>query len=169
MTLKQQRGVFVVQAFELYTGLEIYSSTEVIELEPNATTEVFDIELPGPTTRKEEPVIMATSLRLDADDSRLGVIARCTNWPQPYRYLDMPTPDLTIRIKQDKILVKTNNVPVKGLAFYVEDIDSVDFEDNLIDLVPGDEQVVVAQGLKGKPVKFRYYGMHGSALGTSQT
>jgi beta-mannosidase len=104
--------------------------------------------------RPDEAVIISSCLTNDEG----VVIARCTNWPQPYKYLDMPKADITIRVDGDKIYVRTNDVPVKGLALYVEDVDSVDFEDNLLDLVPGDEQVVVANGLNDGSVTYRYYG-----------
>lgn len=48
-----------------------------------------------------------------------------------------------------------SDVPVKGLAFYVE---ALEFEDNLLDLVPGDEQIVIANGLNGRAVNWRFYG-----------
>ena len=141
-------------------------TVEIVELAANATTEVFDIKLPKSRTAEKEAVIMATSLRfLDAQGSQSPILARCTNWPQPYRYLDMPTPDLSILVRQDKVFVKPNNVPVKGLAFYADDVDKVQLEDNLVDLVPGDEQIIVAQGLGGGSVRFMYCGMQGSAVG----
>jgi len=45
--------------------------------------------------------------------------------------------------------VKTK-VPVKSFTLYVEDVDGVEFEDNCLDLVPGDTQAVVT---------WKYYGM----------
>ena len=149
----------VMKAFELSTGLELFSCTETKTLVANMTTELFDIELPKPRTSKDEPVIISTCLKTLPDDGSEGVVvARCTNWPQPYRYLTIPKPKLSICVDGDKISAKAN-VPVKGLAFYVEDVDEVDFEDNLIDLVPGDEQIVVAHGLNWRAVTWRYYGM----------
>lgn len=48
---------------------------------------------------------------------------------------------------------------MKGLAFYFKGVDEVSFDDNLVDLVPGDEQEIVACGLKGRSVTWKYYGM----------
>lgn len=147
-----------INAFELSTGKELFSATEVRGLGANITTELFDIELPKAST-PEEAVIISTCLRnLPSDGSEGSIIARCTNWPQPYRYLTMPKPKLTVSVHGDTITAKAN-LPVKGLAFYVEEVDEVKFEDNLIDLVPGDEQVVIARGLNGRAVTWRYYGM----------
>lgn len=159
VTLQPATYSLITKAFELLTGLEVFSWTETRELAANMSTELFDIKLPKPCTSKDEPVIMSTCLKtLPSGDSKSSVVARCTNWPQPYRYLTMPKPKLSIRIDGDKISAKAN-VPVKGLAFYVEDVDGVEFEDNLIDLVPGDEQIVIAHGLDGRAVTWRYYGM----------
>lgn len=145
----------VIKAFELSTGAEIFSHTEIWQLAANMTTELFDIALPS----SGEAVIMSCCLKtLPTDGSEGIVIARCTNWPQPYRYLEMPKPKLDIHVEEDRILARAN-VPVKGLAFYAEDVDGVRFEDNLIDLIPGDEQIVIARGLNGRAVTWRYYGM----------
>lgn len=47
--------------------------------------------------------------------------------------------------------------PIKGIILDVEGED-VKWSDQAIDLVPGDEQVVKASGLKGRSVKARYLG-----------
>lgn len=145
----------IIKAFALSTGAEIFSHTESRELPANMTAELFDIALP----MSDEALIFSSCLKsLPSDVSEGVVIARCTNWPQPYRYLEMPKPKLNICLDGDRIFA-SSNIPVKGLAFYVEDVDGVKFEDNLIDLVPGDEQVVIAHGLNARPVTWRYYGM----------
>lgn len=87
------------------------------------------------------------------------VLARCTNYPQPHRYLNMPKPKLSINFSGDVIHVKSEDVVVKGLAFYADDVDGVEFQDNCIDLVPDDEQEIVAKGLNGKTPQFKHYGM----------
>jgi beta-mannosidase len=158
VTLETVSHSLTINAFELSTGKELFSRTEVRELGANITTELFDIELPKSPT-PDEAVIISTCLKtMPSDGSDGTIIARCTNWPQPYRYLMMPKPKLTITVDGDTIAARAN-LPVKGLAFYVEDVDEVKFEDNLIDLVPGDEQVVIARGLNGRAVTWRYYGM----------
>lgn len=73
-------------------------------------------------------------------------------------YLNMPKPESDICVDGDIITVKAN-VLVKGFTLYVEDVDGVEFEDNCLDLVPGDTQAVVAHGLNGRAVTWRYYGM----------
>lgn len=158
VTLKTVTHSLIIKAFELSTGKELFSRIETRELGANITTELFDIELPTPTTTGEQ-VILSTCLKtMPSDGSEGVVIGRCTNWPQPYRYLTMPKPKLGICVNGNTISARAD-VPIKGLVFYFEDVDEVRFEDNLIDLVPGDEQVVVAHGLNGREVTWRYYGM----------
>lgn len=159
VTLEPVICSLVIKVFELLTGTEVFSHVETKELDANISTELFDLELPKARTSAEEPLVVSTCLRtLPADGMEGVVLARCTNWPQPYRYLNMPKPNLNVVTQGDRIAVKSD-VPVKGLAFYVDDVDAVEFEDNLLDLVPGDEQIVVANGLNGRAITWRYYGM----------
>ncbi len=158
VTLKPITCSLIIQAFELSTGKELFTQTETRDLVANITTELFAIQLPKSTTT-DESIIISTSLKTLSDDGSRGVvIARCTNWPQPYRYLAIPKANLNVRVEGNNVFVKAD-VPVKGFALYVEDVDGVAFEDNLIDLLPGDEQVIVAHGLDGRDVTWRYYGM----------
>jgi beta-mannosidase len=159
VTLEPVVCSLVIKVFELSTGSEVFSRVETRELAPNVSTELFDLELPKAQLSVEQPLIISTCLRtLPVDDKEGAVLARCANWPQPYRYLNMPKPTLDVGVRGDMITVKSD-VPVKGIAFYFEDVDAVEFEDNLLDLVPGDEQVVVANGLNGRAVTWKYYGM----------
>lgn len=48
--------------------------------------------------------------------------------------------------------------PIKGLVLDAEGDEDVKWSDQAIDLVPGDEQVVLAWGLNGRTVKARYLG-----------
>jgi beta-mannosidase len=63
----------------------------------------------------------------------------------------MPRLNLSVNIDGDKIYAKSG-VPVKGLIFYVEDVDAVEFDDNFLDLVPGDQQIMIANSLNGRAV-----------------
>lgn len=156
VTMKPVICSLVLKVFELSTGKEVMSRVETRELGANISTELFDLELPKSPVA-DEPLIISTSLKASSGhSSEEVVIARCTNWPQPYRYLTIPEPNIDLCIDKDTISIKSN-VPVKGFAMYSEDTDGVEFEDNLLDLIPGDEQVVVAHGLSGREVTWRYY------------
>lgn len=157
LTLSNVKLLLSLQIFELSTGNKVLSKEELCELPPNSSSDLFDTTLLGlETTRKGEPLIVSVRL-LDPSDKT--VVARCTNWPQPYRYLDMPKALLQIRAENGRISVKTEDVPVKGLLLYVDDVDSVKFDDNCLDVVPGDEQIITAKGLENQKLQVRYYGM----------
>lgn len=160
-TLKEMNMLLSLQVFELSSGKEVFSNEKSCKLLPNTTVELFDMSLPGiksDSKKKDNPLIV--SARLLNPSHKSEVIARCTNWPQPYRYLNIPQPSVDIRIENDQVFVKTNDVPVKGLWLYVEDVDNVTFDDNCIDLIPGDEQIINIKGFeKNKELLSRYYGM----------
>ncbi|TVY35987.1 Beta-mannosidase B [Lachnellula subtilissima] len=159
VTMKPVTYSLTVKVFELSTGRDLMTRVETRELAANISTELFDLELPKSRKSTEEPLIISTCLRTLSDNGNEGtVVARCTNWPQPYRYLNMPKPKLDICVHGDIVTAKAN-VPVKGFTLYVEDVDGVEFEDNCLDLVPGDTQAVVSHGLNGRAVTWRYYGM----------
>ena len=158
MRLDEIKLILSLQVFELSSGNEVLSKEELCELPANSSIDLFDITLPEVKIKgHEEPLVVSARLLNPLD--RTEVVARCTNWPQPYRYLDMPKPLLQIRVENDKICVRTMDVPVKGLWFYVDEVDEVKFDDNCVDLVPQDDQVITAKGLGGKSLHFRYYGM----------
>ncbi|KAJ5126489.1 hypothetical protein N7448_007268 [Penicillium atrosanguineum] len=159
LTLELAGFILSLQVFELPSGKEIFSKEEPCELPPNQSLEIFHESLSGLVTdsqKQDRPLVVSARL---IDPSTKNVVARCTNWPQPYRYLDIPTPLLTIRVENDQIFVSTEDVPVKGLWLYVEDVDTVEFSDNCIDLIPGDEQIITTRGLDKSKVSARYYGM----------
>ncbi|KAJ5554600.1 hypothetical protein N7513_004559 [Penicillium frequentans] len=157
MKLSNIQLLLSLQVFALSTGQVVFSEERICELPPNSSSNLFEIALSElEIGKKDEPLIVSARL-LDPSDNT--VIARCTNWPQPYRYLNMPQALLQIRAENGRIFVKTEDVPVKGLLLYVDDVDSVKFDDNCLDLVPGDEQVITVKGLGNQKLLVRYYGM----------
>lgn len=98
------------------------------------------------------------------------VIARFSNWPEPYRFLQPPDPGLMIRIKGtgengDDVSILELKVerPVKCLVMLVkEDGDrprrEVKWSDNALDLFPGDAQHVTVYGLDGRSIQVAYFG-----------
>jgi beta-mannosidase len=49
-------------------------------------------------------------------------------------------------------------LPIKGIVLDAEGDEDVKWSDQAIDLVPGDEQTILAWGLKDGKVKARYLG-----------
>lgn len=157
MTLNNTKLLLSLEIFALSTGKAVISKEEICELPSNSSLDLFEIILSDLEIGKtDEPLIVSARL-LDPSDNT--VVARCTNWPQPYRYLHMPKASLKIRAENGRICVRTEDFPVKGLLLYVDDVDSVKFDDNCLDLVPGDEQTVTVHGLENQTLLVRYYGM----------
>lgn len=113
--------------------------------------------LEGVSVPEDEPTAVQALLW----NSTTGkLVARETDWPQPFKYYTFPERGLEVECElgeeDTRVVVKTKK-PVKGLVF--EEMDGVVWSDNCLDVVPGDEQVIIASGLKGREVKWRYYGM----------
>lgn len=109
---------------------------------------------------EDEPTVVQALLWDAATDV---LVARETDWPQPFKYYTFPDRGLEVVVawadeeKENARIRVCAKKPVKGLVF--TEIDGVVLSDNCIDVVPGDEQVVTATGLKGRELQWRYYGM----------
>ena len=115
----------------------------------------------GQPVRKSEaeipkPIVVQARL---IDSSTSEVLARYSNWPEPWKYLTFPDPKLTITVKGDKVTLKCEK-PIKGVILDLEDRsgEEVKWSDQAIDMFPGDEQVLEAKGLNGRAIKVRYIG-----------
>ena len=134
-----------VRGVEVTSGEQTWLHCQSVRLSKNQSTDLLDVLLLEPA----EKVIFVA--RLLKDDH---VVARYFDWPQPLKYLDLPKPDIAMRIEGEMIHLSAA-LPVKGLVLDADD-DDVDFDDNCFDLVPGDAQVVQAKGLKGQRVTFEH-------------
>ncbi|CAN8101195.1 unnamed protein product [Discula destructiva] len=147
-----------LKAYDVETGAETYSKTvkTAHALPENRSTEIVALDVPGsaPAAR--------TVVAAYITDSKSGAqLARYVNWPEPLKYLHLQKPkELKAVLNDAGTAVEISaEVPIKGLAVECED-DAVIFEDNLVDIVPGE---VVSIGVKGatKDTVFetRYLGM----------
>ncbi|KAG6835508.1 hypothetical protein H0H93_000719 [Arthromyces matolae] len=141
------------------------SETHDVEILPNQSTELLSIRCPGPPTQGVQPpsgdpiwtpsYSVVVNARLIDEDR--GVLARFADWPQPYRYLALPDPDLAVKVDGETVTVSVGR-PVKGLWLSIEGEEKVSWTDNCLDIVPGDPQVVGAKGLEGRRIKVAYLG-----------
>jgi len=134
-----------VRGVEVTSGTQTWLHRQSVRLPKNQSTELLNELLPEPA----DTVIFVA--RLLKDDH---VVARYFDWPQPLKYLDLPKPEIEMRIEGETIHLSTA-LPVKGLVLDADD-DAVDFDDNCLDLVPGHAQTVRAKGLKGQRVTFMH-------------
>lgn len=146
-TVSDETLDLVLQGFDLTTGKCLWQEKKEVTLMENRSTEVYDEVL---SAAAGQTIVSARLLE------RGKVIARFSDWPQPFRHYNIPKPEIKLIVKGDEVRVSAP-VPVKGLVININD-DDVKFEDNVIDLVPGDEQVIVAKGLNGRDVSCMHLG-----------
>lgn len=160
LTLRDITADIVVQAWDVETGKETFNKTlkTAFLLLKNQSTEIIDMEVPvkHANSGAENRIVVAAYIIEN------GVqIARYVNWPEPLKYVQLQKPkhlEATLA-KDGKSVEISAEVPVKGVALECED-DDVKFEDNLIDIVPGEIVTVKVRGArKGTKIETRYLGM----------
>ncbi|TGO71742.1 hypothetical protein BELL_0536g00070 [Botrytis elliptica] len=150
----------LVKAFDVITGQETYSKTiaSSLLLPENRSTEIIALDVPVQTPNADEESRTVVAAYLIQD----GVhIARYINWPEPLKYVHLQKPtDLQVQLSEDAKTVEiSSEVPVKGVALECED-EEVVFEDNLVDVVPGEMVKVGVKGAKADTnIGVRYLGM----------
>jgi beta-mannosidase len=138
----------LIQGVNVKSGKTTWERRLDVLLPRNQSTELFDELLQEPA---EQTIFLARIIKEGK------VITRFADWPQPLRHLDLPDPTLKVIVTGDRIYV-SSTLPAKGVVFEVEDDDIV-FDDNCIDVIPGDDQVVLAKGLNQRIVSFMHLGM----------
>ncbi|KAK3987079.1 hypothetical protein QBC44DRAFT_352046 [Cladorrhinum sp. PSN332] len=165
LTLEDLKVDVVLKAWDVESGEEVSSQkiAEGLVLEGNRSTEAAALDVPVREQDKgEENNVVVAAYLVDAESGEQ--IARYVNWPEPLKYLHLQKPKaLKAVLSEDGKHVEISaEVPVKGVAVECveEGDDLVKFEDNLVDIVPGE---VVRIGVKGatRETKFetRYLGM----------
>ncbi|KAJ7342620.1 glycoside hydrolase [Mycena albidolilacea] len=150
-----------------------HTETHAVTLHPNQATELLSIPCPGPPRDAAAPsptadeqfttthTVVAGARLLDAESG--AVLARFADWPQPFRFVEpVLLRDPKLRVEVDgatgKVTVSAER-PVKGLWLSaLGDGADVKWSDNALDVMPGDPQVVVAQGLNGRGVGVAFLG-----------
>ncbi|PTB66015.1 glycoside hydrolase family 2 protein [Trichoderma citrinoviride] len=159
-TLDEVKTSCVVKAWDVETAEEVYSETIAAsqQLPGNRTTELKTMEVPVkiPNAGLEGRTVVAAYLYQDGK-----LLARYVDWPQPLKHVHFQQPQsLKAKLSEDGSSVTlSSEVPVKGVALEVDD-EAVNFDDNLVDLVPGEEVVIGVTGAsKSTTMTTRYLGM----------
>ncbi|THH31617.1 hypothetical protein EUX98_g2590 [Antrodiella citrinella] len=158
-TLSERKVRLQLTCVDLQSLWEHTEQHNVVLL-PNQTTEILSIPCPEPPS----PMTAATNsysviVHARVYDAETGdVVARFSDWPQPYRLIDFPAraEDVHIDVVGESLTVGVDK-PVKGLLLSVAEVDGEDavkWSDNNLDLIPGDPQTIVAKGLEGRRVSF---------------
>jgi beta-mannosidase len=129
------------------TGREIKRAVvrKGVNVVANGTTEVFKGTIDNLT---EESHVLAARIWVDG-----VVVARDTDWPQPFKYLDFADRGLEVVAEGSTIRVSAKR-PTKGLVF--EERQGILVDDSAIDVVPGDEQVIKVTGLGASDEKLKW-------------
>lgn len=87
------------------------------------------------------------------------MLARYSNWPEPWKYLIFPTDiGLEVEVEGEQVTLSCKK-PIKGVVLDTKNAEGeVKWSDQGIDLFPGDVQIVTAAGLGGREVVARYLG-----------
>ncbi|KAG0650029.1 Beta-mannosidase B [Hyphodiscus hymeniophilus] len=121
-----------------------------LKLKGNQTTEITRLDIPNP----EQTVIAAY-----IDDPKTGErLARWVSWPEPLKFVRFKK-DLKMEatVDGDTVVLKSNG-PAKGVVISVpiEAGDDAIFDDNFVDVVPGEEIKIGVKGLDGRKIETRF-------------
>jgi beta-mannosidase len=155
-TLNVLKATLSVNAFDIESGARVALS-EVVEkdltLAPNQTTELASITIPSP----DNTVVVAYL----HDSTTSVLLARWVSRPEPLRFLNFAA-DLQINTlieESGSNVLLSSKKPAKGVVLSVpaaEESEDVVFEDNFVDLVPGEEVKIGIQGLQGRSIQARF-------------
>jgi beta-mannosidase len=82
------------------------------------------------------------------------VVARTTLWPEPFKYLTLPDPNITVeRLDDDQVRVSATQ-PAKGV-WLDAGADTV-WSDNMLDLLPDDPQTITVQGVGDQQIDVQW-------------
>ncbi|TVY48627.1 Beta-mannosidase B [Lachnellula occidentalis] len=147
--------VLKLSAFDIGSGKEVKLPEEErirkLVLGGNKTTEITKIDIPS----SDKTVLVAY-----LDDEKTGErLARWRTWPEPLKFVKFYK-DLKVEatLEGEVVTVKAN-APVKGVVLQVpieEGGEDAVFDDNFVDLVPGEEIKIRVKGLNGRKIETRF-------------
>uniref|UniRef100_A0A093VF17 beta-mannosidase n=1 Tax=Talaromyces marneffei PM1 TaxID=1077442 RepID=A0A093VF17_TALMA len=152
--------ILVIKAFDLYTEnfVEYENDSRQVSLLPGQNTDLGT--LTNPSAVDADSLIILSANLIDGNGA---VVARFVDWPEPFRYLNWPkgtklTTTILTRPEADgweTVEIESNN-PIKGFLLDVESGEMPEWEDNMVDLLPGDKVQVRVKCLEGRKITFRW-------------
>lgn len=116
-------------------GRLLHEEQRQVVLAPNQATELGQIEVPG-----ADQSIFSAQLVQDQH-----ILARAALWPEPFKYLTIPDPAISlVKLGEDQLRVQAQR-PAKGV--WLSTTRPLRWSDNMLDLLPGQPQIVTASGL----------------------
>ncbi|PON28027.1 beta-mannosidase [Trichoderma gamsii] len=150
-TVSEAKLTVTTVFYSVLDGKLLASESEEVALPPNRSIELRKLKFEEDKWGvKQESVVVATKLTKDG-----AVLARYINFPQPLRHLDLTATEVTVTKKDVnvsdksfKLAVSVKNGVAKGVELMIDSVDpdvadSFTFSDNALDLVPGEEQIVI--------------------------
>ncbi len=123
-------------------GKLVAEEHRAVTLAPNQGTELGHV-------RQQDTHVISARLLKD------GVtIARTALWPEPFKYLSLAEPEITVERLDTQMLRVQAKRPAKGVWLSAED--DVQWSDNMLDLFPNDPHIIKAQGLGFTEVQVRW-------------
>ena len=131
-------GILRLTTWDL-NGQQIAESNQPVTLESNRATEW------GELAYKAEAGLVVSATFISGGSTGGQVLARATLWPEPFKYLRLPDPELQVmRLADDKVQVQVAR-PAKGVFLWTDK--PLNWSDNMLDLMPGEPRIVEAPGL----------------------
>jgi beta-mannosidase len=134
-----------------YIVLPPGTAKQEVTLQPGQNTELGSLSM-AEMVGEESLIILAASLV----NQKGEVEAQIMNWPEPFRYLSWHEDtrvSVSVGVGDGDVRIKAN-YPVKGCLLYVgyDDGEDAEWEDNMLDLLPGQELSIKVKGLNGRAV-----------------
>jgi beta-mannosidase len=120
--------------------------------EPPASYEFGELEPPRTNTH----TVVVSARIVDAATSE--VLSRIVDWPQPYRFIDFPDPNLIVSIEGEELKLEVRKPAKDVFLSVVKESGEVQWSDNGLDIMPGDPQTVTAKGFEGEKILIAYMG-----------
>ncbi|TVY81447.1 Beta-mannosidase B [Lachnellula suecica] len=144
-----------LSAFDISSGEEVElpekERTRKLTLGGNRTTELTKIDIPC----ADKTVLVAY-----LDDEKTGErLARWISWPEPLKFVKFHKNLKVEAAIEGEVVTLKSNAPVKGVVLQVpleEGGDDAVFDDNFVDLVPGEEIKIGVKGLDGRKIETRF-------------
>ncbi|PVH86087.1 glycoside hydrolase family 2 protein [Cadophora sp. DSE1049] len=146
-------AILHLSAFDVESGKEVELPADVRErrvvLAPNQTTEIVEaVDIPD-----AETTVLYASLLAEREGGEQ--LARWVDWPEPLKFVHFAkSPSVSVKPSTDgtSVLLSANR-PLKGVVLSIPISaggDDAVWDDNFIDLVPGEEIRVGVRGLNGR-------------------
>ena len=158
LTVETHTVSVVVKSFDLVTGYELYSEDVVSDynLLPNRSTEIITFSLPTTSADQDSHLRTVVAAYLLEGGKQ---VARYVNWPEPLKYAHLQKPkSLKVSVGDGAVQVSAE-IPVKGVALECVGDEGVIFDDNCVDVVPGEAVSITVDGLakgEGKKLGVRF-------------